>query len=236
MKPPLKAGSAAAMPDAAVLAGLFGPDFAAAVGVPRLVNEALYPEERTHIARAVAKRQAEFGTARLCAREVLAQLGRPPCSLVPYEDRSPRWPDGIVGSISHTAGCCAVVASAAPDVIGCGLDIERDDPLSAELEPMICTPTERSWLDGCDPAARARFGKLFFSAKEAFYKCQYSITKSLIDFHDVELAIDLDGGAFRVQTLTQGGPLWERVGSIQGRFLWVSEFVVTAALLTAGMR
>jgi 4'-phosphopantetheinyl transferase EntD len=224
------------LPDAALLAGLFGPGFAAAVAVPRMVDDALYPEERAHIARAVAKRQAEFGTARRCAREVLAQLGRPTCSLVPYADRSPRWPDGIVGSISHTEGCCAVVATAASDVIGCGLDIERDEPLSAELEPMICTPAERSWLDDRDPTARARFGKLFFSAKEAFYKCQYRTTRTLIDFHDVELAFDLDGTTFRIQRLTHGGPLWDRVGSIQGRFLWVSEFIVTAALLTEGVR
>ncbi|MGB8842949.1 MAG: 4'-phosphopantetheinyl transferase superfamily protein [Aliidongia sp.] len=236
MEPLSSDGNGAAIPDAAVLAGLFGPGFVAAVAVPRLVNETLYPEERTHIARAVAKRQAEFGTARLCAREVLLQLGRQPCSLVPHADRSPRWPDGIVGSISHTAGCCAVVATVAPDVLSCGLDIERNEPLSAELEPMICTPTERLWLDDCDQATRAQFGKLFFSAKEAFYKCQYLTTKTLIDFHDVELAIDLEGGSFRIQRLTHGGPLWDRVGLIRGRFLWISEFIVTAALLTAGVR
>ncbi|MEA2756998.1 MAG: hypothetical protein QOJ54_3287 [Aliidongia sp.] len=225
-----------ALPDSAALAALFGPGFVAAVAVPKLVNEALFPDERRHVVRAVAKRQAEFGTARLCAREVLAQLGLPPCSLVPQADRSPCWPEGVIGSISHTEGCCAVVATLAPDVIGCGLDIERDIPLSAELESMICTVAERSWLDGQEPESRGRLGKLFFSAKEAFYKCQYRTTRTLIDFVDVELTIDLPGETFGVAGLTPEGPAWDRVRPIRGRFRWIPGFIVTAAVLIEDVR
>jgi 4'-phosphopantetheinyl transferase EntD len=236
MKPLLSIPSVETLPDSAALAALFGPGFAAEVAVPRLVNDALFPDERQHIARAVAKRQAEFGTARLCARQVLARLGLPPCSLVPHADRSPRWPDGVIGSISHTEGCCAVVATTAPGVIGCGLDIERDAPLSTELEPLICTATERSWLDGEAPESRGRLGKLVFSAKEAFYKCQYRTTRTLIDFQEVELAIDPQGGFFRVAALAREGPVWDRVRPVRGKFRWMPGYIVTAAVLIGDVR
>jgi 4'-phosphopantetheinyl transferase EntD len=215
------------------LTALLGSRFAVAVAVPRLVNDELFADERQHIARAVEKRQAEFGTARLCARRALAQLGVAPCSLVPQPDRSPRWPAGVIGSISHTEGCCAAAVTNAPDVAGFGLDVERDTPLQPELERMICTPAERAWLDTQAPELRGWLGKLFFSAKEAFYKCQYLTTETLIDFRDVALHLDLGLNTFSVAGLTQDGVKWDRVRSIRGRFQQVPGLIVTAAILEA---
>jgi 4'-phosphopantetheinyl transferase EntD len=218
---------------ASALAALLGARFTVAVAVPRLVNDQLYADERQHIARAVEKRQAEFGTARLCARRALAQLGVAPCSLVPRADHSPHWPAGVIGSISHTEGCCAVAVTKAPDVAGCGLDLERDTPLPPELEQMICTPPERAWLDTQAPEIRGWLGKLFFSAKEAFYKCQYRTTETLIDFQDVTLWLDPELNSFAVTGLTQSGARWDRVRGIGGRFLQVPGLIVTAAILNS---
>ncbi len=38
-----------------------------------------------------------------------------------------------------------------------------------------------------NPAVRAETAALIFSAKEAFYKCQYTLTKEFLEFQDVEL-------------------------------------------------
>ena len=49
-----------------------------------------------------------------------------------------------------------------------------------------------------------RLGALVFSAKEAFYKCQYGLTESWVGFHDVMLdpaACDWDNGRFAVLPL-----------------------------------
>ncbi len=69
----------------------------------RFFND-LFPEEQAYIAEAVEKRQVEFSTARVLARRALYELGVSPQSLCPNDDRSPRWPAGIIGSITHTDG------------------------------------------------------------------------------------------------------------------------------------
>jgi 4'-phosphopantetheinyl transferase EntD len=214
-----------------LLAILLGPGFAIAHDVPALVDDALFPEERQHIASAVEKRRAEFGMARLCARRALAALGVGPCALVPHADRSPRWPDGVVGSISHTQGCCAVVVAKAADVAGVGLDVEQDEELRPELERMICTPPERAWLDSQPSARRGQLGKLFFSAKEAFYKAQYPLTRAYLDFRDVDLHLDLPGGTFAVARIGRAGPLDERLRAVRGKFGAVPGLIVSTAVL-----
>jgi len=219
--------------DPSVLASLLGPRFVVSVATPRSQDNQLFPDELQHVARAVEKRREEFGTARVCARRALAQLGLAPCSLVPNWDGSPRWPPGIKGSISHTKDCCAVVVTSAPDVIGLGIDIEEDTPLLAELVPMICTPEEQRWTSAFGRDARGYLTKLIFSAKEAFYKCQYEITRTLIDFQEVQLSIDLASGAFSVSGIKREGPQWSCVRRACGKFRRDSGFVVTTTLLTS---
>jgi hypothetical protein len=93
-----------------VLARLF-PEGAACVELraPGDVSQ-LFPTEETHIQAAVAKRRAEFAAGRVCARSALAELGAPLAPLGVRPDRSPDWPAGLTGSITHTQGFCGAVA------------------------------------------------------------------------------------------------------------------------------
>ena len=212
---------------------MLGPSFAVAADIPRLVNEELFPDERLYIAGAVEKRQAEFGTARICARRALAQLGVSPCSLVPHIDRSPSWPRGIVGSIAHTEGFCVAAVTNATEVAGFGVDVEQDRPLAPELEPLICTNTERLWIARQSPEMQRSLGMMFFSAKEAFYKCQYATTKAFLDFQEVELNINLGDRSFSVAHIGRGGPEWTSVRLIKGKFGHLSGLIFTAAILAS---
>jgi 4'-phosphopantetheinyl transferase EntD len=216
-----------------VLRSMLGPRVAIAVAKPALVTEQLFPAERDYLARAVDKRKAEFGTGRVCARHALSMLGVAPAALVPDADRAPRWPPGILGSISHTAGCCAVAVTTTMHLAGLGLDVELDTPLDSDLEPLLCTSAEQAWLKSLDDPERERVGKLFFSAKEAFYKCQYRLTRTLLDFTDVDLEIDLMAGTFRVANLTRSGAPWDLLYRIVGRFRREAGFVISTATLGA---
>ena len=118
---------------------LFDPSCVVETAVPALVDRELFADEHAHIALAVPKRRAEFGTARVCARRALTRLGVAPVSLVPTEDRAPLWPNGVVGSITHTSNCCAVVVASARAQRSLGLDIEQEKLLEPELLAMICT-------------------------------------------------------------------------------------------------
>ena len=89
---------------------LFADDISLAEGEPRLADEpSLTSAERALIAGAVDKRRAEFATARALARQLFADHGREGAELLNDATRAPVWPEGLVGSISHTRGYCGVV-------------------------------------------------------------------------------------------------------------------------------
>jgi 4'-phosphopantetheinyl transferase EntD len=213
------------------LSAMVGERIEVEIAEPTLVSQGLYPEELQYIASAVSKRKAEFATARIFARRALARLGVPPCALVPRPDRSPSWPNGVVGSISHTTGCCIVAVTNAPEIIGIGLDIELDTPLETDLERMICTERERKWLECAKPSERGFLGKLLFSAKESFYKCQYGITGTFLAFAEVEIRFDLERECFKIVMLARQDPAWDFVGRTEGRFRRAAGFVITSVTL-----
>lgn len=151
----------------------------------------LHPDERVLVARAVDKRRREFAAGRRCARALLAQLGHPGEPLLRNDDRTPRWPDGIVGSISHSAELCVVAIATRATHASLGVDVEPDAALEAPIWKKICTPGELESLVGAAPAAeRGRVARLVFSAKEATYKSVYPLMGKVFGFQDVELSID----------------------------------------------
>ena len=215
---------------AQALSRLFdGLAVAVEAAIPAARVDALYREERLCIASAAAKRQAEFSTARVCARAALSRLGFAPEPLIPAPDRSPRWPAGAVGSITHTDTICAVAVARATKAETLGIDIEDASSLGDDLEHLVCTPAERRWLDAQDRRQRGRWAKLIFSAKEAFYKCQYPKSGRMLDFLDVELSLDPASAGFRARVSNGGLPdNWE---AAQGRWVWIDELVLTRMLL-----
>jgi 4'-phosphopantetheinyl transferase EntD len=206
---------------------LFPPGIVVEVGTPRWCEDELFPEEVAHVRNAVPKRRAEFATARVCARRALQALGLPPVALVPDAQRAPRWPEGVVGSISHSDEVCAVAIGRAPPFTTLGLDVERLRPLDVELRRMILTPRELRWLHDQPPAQQNALAVLCFSAKEAYYKGQYVLTRTLLDFHDVELAIDLERRCFQAALLLRAG-VPNALARADGRFCFSGEHVATA--------
>jgi 4'-phosphopantetheinyl transferase EntD len=214
------------------LSTLLGVHTAVAAAVPVSMNNRLYPHELQHIQGCVRARQNEFGTARVLAREALADLGIVPTALMPNSDRSPRWPSGIVGSISHTNGLCVVIAASNERMWGLGVDVERDDPLDFELVPLICTTEEREWLAQQPQAERSSMAKLIFSAKEAFYKFQYPTSRKLLDFLDVELAFDLPAKQFLTKSVRSPETLPKFALSMRGHFHYIPGLILTVAKLS----
>src|SRR6266851_1633075 len=88
------------LPAGAVAAESFGP--------PRYRK--LLPAEAAAIATANPARRTEFAAGRAVARAALAGLDVPAGPILPGRAGEPRWPDGVVGSITHCAGyrACAV--------------------------------------------------------------------------------------------------------------------------------
>ncbi|MBN1655907.1 MAG: 4'-phosphopantetheinyl transferase superfamily protein [Deltaproteobacteria bacterium] len=219
------------MADDTLVGSLFPDEVLSAEAIPEVRRADLYDEEWNCVARAVPKRQAEFCAVRICARRLLARLGFFDYPLLPNKDRSPRWPEGIIGSISHTNGYCAVVAAKAGALVGLGLDVEQDSPLKPELIRLICTERERNWLDNQPESDRCRLAKLIFCAKESAYKCQYPLSKAFVDFKQAELYLDLETRKFRAIILKDLGERLSPCLSISGRYDWRRSLVIASAFL-----
>ncbi len=190
----------------------------------------LYPEESAHLTRAAPKRVDEYAAGRLCARRALQELGILDFPLRPGTDRRPLWPDSVIGSITHTAGFCGAVVAHYGMVRALGVDAERVGRVSANLWTRICTESEIEWLQQLSAEEQGKFSALIFSAKEAFYKCQYTLTEEWLYFHDATLEI-LDAtagrGIFLVHPLKPMKLSEHAEGPWIGRFEFVDNVVVT---------
>lgn len=141
-------------------------------------------------------RVAEYKLGRELAQQALKNLG---CQTVPLPtslesivekktDRSPVWPAGFVGSISHSNHWVWAAAGQRKRYRSIGIDTEvLVEPARAEeLKQSIGRLDEFATLTrllGSESDAVT----VLFSVKEAFYKMWFPLTKSIWEFLDVEL-------------------------------------------------
>ena len=214
---------------------LFAPEVRTASSPPVDCEEELFPEERALVASAVAPRRREFATGRACARRLLAQLGVPDAPLLRRADRSPRWPAGLCGSISHCEDLCVVAVARREVARALGVDVEPAEPLEPELWPRLCTARELAWLEGRAPAERGRLVRLLFSAKESVYKCVRSAGGPELGFHEVEIELPPGAGRFRAAWKAAAGRALDS-GSAEGAFAFRGRWLFTGAALERGLR
>ena len=212
---------------AAAVRNLFGPGVAVAAADPRAPATGLLPEETAPTGTMVEKRRREFAAGRRAVRAALAELGLPQAAILMGSDRAPVWPEGVVGSISHTDTHCLAAVSRTGGTRTLGLDIEPDLPLEPELWPEICTRAELDWLDARPAPERSQLARLIFSAKECAYKAQYPLTGMMLDFDAFEIAFDLQAGAFAATAREPIPPICAG-HRLAGRFTRVADALVTS--------
>jgi 4'-phosphopantetheinyl transferase EntD len=198
---------------------------------------ALLPEERQYHRGAVPKRVQEFAAGRACAHRLLAEFGLVDFPIKVAEDRQPVWPDALVGSITHTLGFCAAVVAKKESLSAIGIDSEVAAGVRPELWRGICTPAETAWLRALPQGEQISAATLIFSAKEAFYKCQYPLVRERLNFHDANVEVPAWGtarGIFRIHANRRIELERHATLPLEGRYLFHEEFVTSGiALLRA---
>jgi enterobactin synthetase component D / holo-[acyl-carrier protein] synthase len=195
----------------------------------------LMPAEARYLGRAVPKRVREFAAGRLCARRALAEFGIVDFAVEVADDRQPIWPASMVGSITHTAGFCAAVAAERESVAALGLDSEVVGDVKVEIWSKVCVPDESAWVRALPASQQPAAITLIFSAKEAFYKCQYPLAHERLDFQDVrvEAAWGASDGLFRIHAARSIAMCLRTAMPMQGRYLFHDEFVTAGLGLAA---
>lgn len=206
---------------------LFSPAVAVAITDPAAEHDAPFEDEAPSVARASDKRRREFCAGRAAARAAMSRMGLPAMALPADETRAPVWPAAVTGSISHNDHVCIAVVADIRSVPALGIDIEEARPLEPALFPDICTLPERAWLSSLPEHDRGMLAKLIFSAKECAYKCQFTLSRTFLEFHDLEITADLESGQFEA-TFLRTVPGFARGARLYGRYVVTQGHVITA--------
>jgi len=156
------------------------------VDVREVPGMASLPEK---LSAATPKRITEFLAGRFCAAKAIqafhseesGQIGMNP-------DGSPRWPEGLVGSITHTQGFAAAAVAPADGWLSVGIDSEKmaDAGVLAAAREIVMQKDERR-LSARLPMSEDQFILLVFSAKESIYKCLHPLIKQPLEYSTVIL-------------------------------------------------
>ena len=180
---------------------------------------------------AAVHRRKEYAGGRACALRALQVVGSSEAADLPGDtDGVPVWPDGMLGSITHSKGLCAAVAGTTTDLQIIGLDLERTDRLKAAAIQRIVHATEADFVQGDQLR-----GSILFSLKEAFYKAQFPQWRTTANFEDLALDVDLSVGTASVNYISDrfNSELVDQANVLQFRFALVESFVVSVCWLRA---
>jgi 4'-phosphopantetheinyl transferase EntD len=187
----------------------------------------MLPAEGQWVARAADKRRREFAAGRACARAALGTLGHEPAPLPMGPDRLPVWPAGVAGSITHTAHYALAVVGPDARLAALGVDAEEVAAVDPALWPRILRPEELERLRDLEEAARGERAAAMFSAKEAFYKCQYALTRRWLGFEEV--IVEVSGDTFELSVIAPAHPI-RRAPSP-----WIGRLTFRHGLVVAGI-
>ena len=182
--------------------------------------------EHVGLNEASPARAREFNSGRDAAREALEHLGAYDCKILRADDRIPVWPEGIVGSISHSADTAIAVASRDRRIAGIGVDVEQASaPAHHNIARHILTPCEAAEMADSSHLSEGEYLATVVCCKEAAYKAVYPMMREYFDFLDIKVELDHASNRFRITAvadlkssalLSSGSGLIRRQG---GQFL-----------------
>ena len=167
-------------------------DFFEPVPLPKIFSGPALAAFGVKFIESMDKRQAEFLAGRYCAQKALEKSGfRGAFSLPSNDDRSPRWPDGFTGSITHSQGIAFAAVATTQKIKSIGIDTEdfvrARDRLRA-VESAVISPREKCLFDPISNEIEWHvFIAIVFSLKESIYKCLYPVTQKFFGYGDVEI-------------------------------------------------
>ncbi|WP_032081484.1 4'-phosphopantetheinyl transferase family protein [Vibrio fluvialis] len=194
--------------------------------------ELTLPED---LQRAVAKRQAEFIAGRVAACDALQAAGVTPQMLAVGKHRAPRWPQGVVGSISHNENLALALAQRVDsdvDALLLGVDVESriDDRSLPAIQSTIATAQEEAVILARVSLNAAQRVTTLFSAKESLFKALYPRVGQYLEFHDSRLLTwDEANRRLTLQLVQRAAELAGSAWVFEVHYLWDEQRVITLA-------
>jgi len=144
---------------------------------------------------AVPKRRVQFRAGRYCATKAMGALGASYAGqlVARAANGAPLWPEGLVGSITHTDHFASAAVAPGADAAALGIDTERmmTEPRARNVGRVIAWPSEVGHARAAG-LSHLEAMTLVFSAKESIFKCLHGLVGCYFDFHDVRI-VEVDG-------------------------------------------
>ena len=147
-------------------------------------------------------REQEYILGRYCAQQALKAMNFN-CNVIQSSPHGfPIWPNSIVGSISHSKGLCISAVAKSSDFQAIGIDLEQFYRIKERSIERIVHSKEKAQI-GNDLIKAT----LLFSIKEAFYKAQYPIFKTNLNFKDLAFEYDFTDRKAQLVWLSDKSPI-----------------------------
>jgi len=145
-------------------------------------------KKNSTLCNAVKKRKAEYLAGRYCAQHSLQQLGITGHDISIGCNRSPVWPEKIIGSISHNSNTAICIMAYKTNISDLGVDIESIIPLqtASEIKHSVINIEEEKILSSQKLTFEQSF-TLAFSCKESLFKALYPSVKKYFDFNSARI-------------------------------------------------
>lgn len=209
---------------------LLGEGVAVEQTSPGAPDNGLFPEEIASVAPMVPLRRREFAAGRRAARKAMAALGLERAPIPMSDDRSPLWPEGVIGTITHDSTTCLAAVAREGTCIGLGLDIESDTGLDRNYFNTLLTEDEKDRVAHLPVLQQAFEAKLIFSAKECAYKAQFRQSRVIFDFQTLEIEFIPDTDRF-IATYQRPIAPFAKGHQLEGRYRRLDGWVLTAMRL-----
>lgn len=141
------------------------------------------------------KRKQEFLAGRYCGKRAIENLLKSENSLIIgiNSDRTPKWPVGIVGTITHTQNLAGAAVGFSEDLQGIGIDYESilDADKANYLKDSILTEKENASFFKNEGMSFNILCTAIFSAKESVFKCIYPLIQKYFEADEINI-LELD--------------------------------------------
>lgn len=187
---------------------------------------------------AVVKRQAEYLAGRYCIRMLQRQLGLATSVIFTAPDRSPVWPSGQLGSLSHTDGW--VLAALQPtselqDESLCWLGVDIEQLFSTEQQQSIAAMIHHNdelQLGRQAGLCDCQLSTLAFSAKESLYKALSVYCQRIMEFTAARL-VAVSSQHFVLELTENWSVQWPAGRQLQGQYRWFGSLLCCWLTTTA---
>ena len=162
-------------------------------------DQSLYSEELANkyevnlpvkLESAINKRKIEYIAGRYCAIQSLKALSSMmPPNISTNKNRSPNWPEGYIGSITHSKGFASAAIAEKKYIRAIGIDSELliKERTANNIRSHVLTDNEKHEDNLWITENFHEYLTLIFSAKESIYKCLNPLVNKYFDFRDAHI-------------------------------------------------